>query len=130
MQEIIYPVLIERKQLREGSGGARKFRGGLGIDISVRVLCDAFTNINVERQRTAPWGLFGGENGAAAKALVKQSPDDPGAWLTKKPNYPLNAGGTVTFYTAGGGGYGPAKERPCELVERDRRLGYGSATDT
>jgi len=130
LQEIYYPVVIERQRLREGSGGAGKFRGGLGIDISVRVLCDAFTNINVERQRTAPWGLFGGENGAAAKALVKQSPDDPGAWLTKKPNYPLNAGGTVTFYTAGGGGYGPAKERPCELVERDRRLGYVSATDT
>jgi N-methylhydantoinase B len=130
LQEIYYPVVIEHQRLREGSGGAGKFRGGLGIEILVRVRCDAFTNINVERQRTAPWGLFNGENGAVAKALVKQSSDDPGTWLTKKPNYPLNAGGTVTFYTAGGGGYGPAKERPCELVERDRRLGYVSATDT
>jgi len=130
LQEIYYPVIVEHQRLREGSGGAGKFRGGLGIEISVRVLCDAFTNINVERQRTAPWGLFNGENGAVAKALVKQSSDDPGTWLTKKPNYPLNAGGSVTFYTAGGGGYGPAKERPCELVERDRRLGYVSATDT
>jgi N-methylhydantoinase B len=130
LQEIYYPVIIEHQRLREGSAGAGKFRGGLGIDISVRVLCDTFANINVERQRTAPWGLFNGENGAVAKALVKQSSDDPGTWLTKKPNYPLNAGGSVTFYTAGGGGYGPAKERPCELVERDRRLGYVSATDT
>jgi N-methylhydantoinase B len=88
------------------------------------VLCDALTNINVERQRTAPWGLFCGERGATAKALVKQSADDPGAWLTKKPNYPLKAGGSVTFFTAGGGGYGPAAERAPELVERDRRLGY------
>ena len=78
LQEIYYPVLIERQRLREGSGGAGKFRGGLGIEVSVRVLCDAFTNINVERQRTAPWGLFGGECGATAKALVKQAPDDPG----------------------------------------------------
>ena len=61
LQEIYYPVLIERQQLREGSGGAGKFRGGLGIEVSVRVLCDASTNINVERQRTAPWGLFGGD---------------------------------------------------------------------
>jgi N-methylhydantoinase B len=128
MQEIYYPVLVEHQRLREGSGGAGEFRGGLGIEVSVRVLCDAFTNINVERQRTAPWGLFGGGNGATAKVLVKQTADDPGSWLTKKPNYPLKKGGGVTFFTVGGGGYGPAKERRCELIERDRRLGYVSAT--
>ena len=61
LQEMYYPVLIERQRLREDSGGAGKFRGGLGIEVSVRVLCDAYTNINVERQRTAPWGLFGGD---------------------------------------------------------------------
>jgi N-methylhydantoinase B/oxoprolinase/acetone carboxylase alpha subunit len=60
--------------------------------------------------------------------LVKQSAKDPGTWLTKKPNYPLKKGGSVTFFTAGGGGYGPATERPCELIERDRRLGYVLAT--
>jgi len=124
LQEVSYPVLIERHQLREGSGGAGKFRGGLGIEICVRVLCDAFTNINVERQRTAPWGLFGGERGKIAKALVKQSPQDCGVWLTKKPNYPLKEGGSVTFFTAGGGGYGSACERPRELIERDVQLGY------
>ena len=124
LQEIYYPVLIEHQRLREGSGGAGQFRGGLGIEIAVRVLCDAFTNINVERQRTAPWGLFGGENGAPARALVKQSAEDSGVWLTKKPNYPLKQGGSVTFFTAGGGGYGPSKERPCELIERDRKLCY------
>ena len=124
LQEIYYPVLVEHHRLREGSGGAGKFRGGLGVEISVRVLCDAFTNINVERQRTSPWGLFGGSCGDSAKAWVKQAPDDPGTWLTKRPNYPLKQGGSVTFFTAGGGGYGHASERSLELIERDRRLGY------
>ena len=59
---------------------------------------------------------------------MKQTADDPGSWLTKKPNYPLKKGGGVTFFTAGGGGYGPAKARRCELIERDRRLGYVSGT--
>jgi N-methylhydantoinase B len=115
--------------LREGSGGAGKFRGGLGIEITVRTLCDASVNINVERTRTPPWGLFGGKSGVSAKALVKQSADDCGTWLTKQPNYPLKQGGSVTFFTAGGGGYGPAAERPRELVERDRRLGYVPETN-
>jgi N-methylhydantoinase B len=124
LQELYYPVLIEHHRLRQGSGGAGKFRGGLGIEICVRVLCDALTNINIERQRTPPWGLFGGCEGKAAKAWVKQSPDDPGVWLTKRPNYPLKKNGSVTFLTAGGGGYGAADERPTQLAERDRRLGY------
>jgi N-methylhydantoinase B len=124
LQEIYYPVLIDYQRLREGSGGLGKFRGGLGIEVCVRVLCDAFTNINIERQRTAPWGLFGGECGAAAKAWVKQKPDDPGCWMTKKPNHPLEAGGSVAFFTAGGGGYGLPEERSRELVERDQSLGY------
>jgi N-methylhydantoinase B/oxoprolinase/acetone carboxylase alpha subunit len=55
---------------------------------------------------------------------VKQTIDDPGSWLTKKPNYPLKKGGSVVFFTAGGGGYGPPSERTPELIERDRRLGY------
>ncbi len=124
LQEIYYPVLIERQKLREGSGGAGKFRGGLGLEISVRVLCDAYTNINVERQRSAPWGMYGGDPGLTAKALVKPTPDSEGIWLTKKPGYPLKAGGSVTFYTAGGGGYGRPAERPRGLIARDRKHGY------
>ena len=124
MQELYYPVMIEQHRLREGSGGLGKFRGGLGIEITVRTLCDAFVNINVERTRTPPWGLFGGKCGEPAKALVKQDTTDPGAWLTKRPSYPLKKGGSVTYFTAGGGGYGPPAERPRELIERDLRLGY------
>jgi len=124
LQELYYPVVIEQHRLREGSGGAGKFRGGLGIEITVRTLCDAFVNINVERTLAPPWGLFTGQSGEPAKALVKQDGEDPGCWLTKRPNYPLKKGGSVTFFTAGGGGYGPAAERPQELIGRDRRLGY------
>jgi len=128
LQELYYPVLIEQHCLREGSGGPGKFRGGLGIEITVRTLCDAFVNINVERTLAPPWGLFGGQNGAHAKALVKQDGTDPGSWLTKRPNYPLKKGGSVTFFTAGGGGYGPSAKREPELIERDHRLGYVPAT--
>jgi N-methylhydantoinase B/oxoprolinase/acetone carboxylase alpha subunit len=44
--------------------------------------------------------------------------------MTKKPNHPLEAGGSVAFFTAGGGGYGLPEERSRELVERDQSLGY------
>ena len=67
LQDFYYPVMIEQHRLREGSGGAGRFRGGLGIEITVRTLCDAFVNINVERTLTPPWGLFGGECGEPAR---------------------------------------------------------------
>ena len=129
LQELYYPVMIEQHRLREGSGGSGKFRGGLGIEITVRTLCDAFVNINVERTLTPPWGLFGGQCGEPAKALVKQDPNDAGSWVTKRPNYPLKKNGSVTYFTAGGGGYGPVEKRPLELTERDQRLGYVDATN-
>jgi N-methylhydantoinase B len=86
-------------------------------------------NINVERTLTPPWGLFGGHCGEPAKALVKQDSNDAGSWVTKQPNYPLKKNGSVTYFTAGGGGYGPMEERPPELTERDRRLGYVPVRD-
>ncbi|MBI4528623.1 MAG: hydantoinase B/oxoprolinase family protein [Deltaproteobacteria bacterium] len=124
LQELYYPVLIEHHRLREGSGGAGNFRGGLGIEIAVRLLCDGFANINVERTLQPPWGLFGGESGEPARAWVRQSSEDPGIWVTKGPNYPLKRGGVVTFFTAGGGGYGPPDERLPAQTEQDLRLGY------
>jgi N-methylhydantoinase B/oxoprolinase/acetone carboxylase alpha subunit len=36
----------------------------------------------------------------------------------------LKKNGSVTYFTAGGGGYGLVEERPPELIDRDRRLGY------
>ena len=53
--------------------------------------------------------------------------------VKKESNVPLAAGDTVTFLTAGGGGYGDPRERPRELIERDLELGYltpeGAARD-
>ena len=47
--------------------------------------------------------------------------------VTKESNIPIAPGDTVTFWTAGGGGYGaPAKRDPQE-IERDLQLGYISA---
>jgi N-methylhydantoinase B len=124
LQELNYPLLFEFHRLREGSGGSGKFRGGLGIEIVVRLLCDGYANINVERNLCPPWGIGGGESGKPAKALVRQSPEDSGRWITKGRNTPVKKGGSVTFLTAGGGGYGPSAERAPALIERDLRRGY------
>src|SRR5207244_2371404 len=87
LQELYYPVMIEQHRLREASGGAGKFRGGLGIEITVRMLCDAFVNINVERTLTPPRGLFGGRCGEPANAAGKEDPADSGRHNFLRMNY-------------------------------------------
>jgi N-methylhydantoinase B/oxoprolinase/acetone carboxylase alpha subunit len=44
--------------------------------------------------------------------------------MTKAPNCPIQKGGSVTFFTAGGGGYGAPEDRSPKLVEIDLRLRY------
>src|SRR5262249_59514999 len=48
LQELYYPGLIEQHRLREGSGGAGKVPGGVGIRTHVRTLSGAFVDINFE----------------------------------------------------------------------------------
>jgi N-methylhydantoinase B/oxoprolinase/acetone carboxylase alpha subunit len=55
---------------------------------------------------------------------VQQSAEDPEKWMTKAPNCPIQKGGSVTFFTAGGGGYGAPEDRSPKLVEIDLRLRY------
>jgi N-methylhydantoinase B len=119
LQELKHPVLIECERLREGSGGRGKYRGGLGLEFKLRLLCDGFANINVERTHTPPWGLFGGEDAEPGETLVQQNDNDPGTRVKKKPNYPVKQGGVVTFLTPGGGGYAG------QAARRRRRTGFG-----
>src|SRR5205823_7946059 len=50
--------------LRQDSGGAGKFRGGLGVERVYEILSPAFITFSLERKATPPWGLWGGKAGA------------------------------------------------------------------
>jgi N-methylhydantoinase B len=110
LQEIHYPVLVECHQLRADSGGAGKHRGGLGVELRYRALQTSTVNVNMERTYQPPWGLDGGKPGATNKAIIKRT-DGSERVVQKETNIPLSAGDTVTFLTAGGGGYGDPKAR-------------------
>ena len=126
LQEIHYPFLIERFALRADSGGAGQHRGGMGVELCYRALGACSVNINLERIIEPPWGLEGGGPGRSNAALIRRS-DGTERRVTKESNIAIAPGDTVTFWTAGGGGYGaPAKRDPQE-IERDLKLGYISA---
>ena len=119
VEETYYPFLLECFGLREGSGGAGKYRGGLGADYIVQVQHDSLANFNIERKLCPPWGLWGGRPGATSEAWVRQAPDDPWQPCRKEPNVLIKAGGSVRWLTAGGGGFGDPLERDREAVKKD-----------
>src|SRR5579885_3535215 len=122
-----YPYLIEEYSLRPDSGGAGRFRGGLGVRKVVRVLGEMTLNTRIERTQCAPWGLFGGRDALPNRVSIRRADGR----LERLPNGKVNnlklgAGDAYILESGGGGGYGPPWERPAEWVQRDVVEGYVS----
>jgi N-methylhydantoinase B len=125
LQELYYPLLYERHTLRTDSGGAGKFRGGVGVEVKVKPLHDLFVSRNTDRIQCPPWGLLGGGEGATNATFIQRNGMEenlPG----KFSHLRVRPGETVTFLTAGGGGYGDPADRDAAAMERDIALGYVS----
>ena len=126
LQELYYPLFYECHRLRPDSGGAGKYRGGLGVEVKVRPLYDFYVSRNTDRILCPPWGLRGGRQGAVNETLVQR--DGLEEKLPGKFSHLLvHPGQTVTFLTAGGGGYGDPAERDPASVKRDLKLGLITA---
>jgi N-methylhydantoinase B len=116
------PLFFHHKRMRPGSGGAGKFRGGLGQDIlleneSVRPIVASFM---AERTKYAAPGFAGGDDGGLGDVQVN------GKSIDHRKQYVLEKGDRVLVRTPGGGGYGRAKTRNAALIARDRTRGYVS----
>ncbi|MBV9824649.1 MAG: hydantoinase B/oxoprolinase family protein, partial [Alphaproteobacteria bacterium] len=106
--EITYPLRVERYELREGSSGAGKHRGGNGLVRVIRAVGHtARVSLQCERRRFAPYGLQGGADGKPGRNAVLRGggtvEEVPG-----KASLSLAADEVVVVETPGGGGWGVA----------------------
>ncbi len=125
LQELYYPLLYECHAFRTDSGGAGKYRGGIGVEVRVKPTENAFLSRNTDRIKCPPWGLRGGREGAVNETIIQRNGKEeklPG----KFSHLLIRPGETVTFLTAGGGGYGNPTERDAAAVKHDIELGYVS----
>lgn len=122
------PILIERYGLRPDSGGAGRWRGGVGIELALRVLSPdtVLTARGMERIQFRPWGRLGGEPGALGHAEMRL-PDGSSRRTGKIDELLLQPGEAITFYSQGGGGYGSPLERDPERVAWDVQRGLVTA---
>lgn len=122
------PLLVERYGYRPGSGGAGQFRGGAGIQLTLRALEDdlVFAVRGMERLFFEPWGLDGGGTGKTARSIL--NPGTPGErQLGRIDVVRLAKGDVLHVETAGGGGLGNPCDRAPDAVREDVRAGVMDA---
>ena len=119
-------IRILRYGLREDSGGAGQYRGGLGIERVYQFLAPAFGTFTLDRKVTPPWGLRGGRD-AAINSVEITGADGAQRSIRKATMHPIAAGETLRVRTGGGGGYGRPADRDPDAVRRDVAEGYVSA---
>jgi N-methylhydantoinase B len=122
--ESLSPVVMRRRQLRPGSGGMGKWRGGLGQLTEFTRRGDGKWSVSSIADRTvypAP-GLLGGQAGATGEVFLGD-----GTRLHAKALVDLRPGDVVHINLPGGGGYGHPFERAAEKVLWDVIEGYITA---
>lgn len=118
--EIEYPLLVEAYALVPDSGGAGKYRGGMGIARQIRSLEDQMTcTIRCDAALFGAAGLNGGLPGGTSRLIQNPGRDDERRLPNKISGHPLPAGTSVRLETPGGGGYGPPGERALADLRRD-----------
>jgi N-methylhydantoinase B len=117
------PVRIHTLSLIQDSAGPGRFRGGCGMRKDIEMLTEGATVVLLgDRHRTAPWGLFGGGEGAKARTVLIRGGQE--AELGSKEVARLQRGDIVSFRLAGAGGYGdPALRDRAALIE-DLKEGF------
>jgi len=118
--EMEYPLRVEEYSLVVDSGGAGRWRGGLGLRRVVRPVghvCE-FSGAG-ERFRRGPPGIFGGEAGRAGAFRLLRADGSIENLPGKLTRLILHPGDAVAVETPGAGGYGSPKERPREKLAED-----------
>src|SRR5438034_112356 len=126
--EMNFPLRIPRLRLWRDSGGAGRFRGGLGLEkVFEATTTDVLISHRSERFASSPWGLEGGAPGARACAFVLRK-DGTREALPSKKMIVLHPGDQLWEYVAGGAGYGDPLDRNSMSVLADVLDGKISAT--
>jgi len=102
--EHAYPLRVTRYEIRRGTGGHGRFRGGDGLRRDLMALGPARVALLTERRDRGPSGARGGQGGAPGEnVLIRDGVEER---LPSKTTFSVEAGDVVSVRTPGGGGWG------------------------
>ena len=114
------PVRLEHVRLWTNSGGAGKYRGGLGYESEVTWLRGwAWVTLKRDRHTFGPWGLEGGKGGPVCRSVLVRSSGEETELKSKEGTIRIEAGDVLKVWTTGSGGFGNPLDRPPPSVLED-----------
>lgn len=123
-----FPLIVQRCELIQDSGGPGKFRGGLGLRVDMLVWADqGRLSGRGLRHGLRSQGLFGGESGGAASYTLNPGTPAEEKLAAAFPERALPARAIIRVETPAGAGYGDPRERDPQRVLADVRSGKVSA---
>ena len=108
-----FPVLLESFEIRHGSGGGGRHRGGDGSRRRIRFLETMTAAILSSHRKVPPFGAAGGAPGALGRNWVERA-DGSRSDLSGTDKAELGPGDVVVIETPGGGGFGPPEEETAQ----------------
>ena len=113
-----YPLRIDEYSLRPDSCGAGRFRGGLGLTRTYRILVDdTMLQVRADRTTTPPYGVRGGHQGGLSRNIL--NPETENSPLPGKLTTNVGMNTVIRHEQAGGGGNGEALDRAIEAIACD-----------
>ena len=120
--EAEHPVRVEDYAFVPDSCGAGRWRGGLGIRRSYRILApEALLQLRSDRVAFRPYGLDGGEAGGPSRNTIEVDGDVRP--IPAKVTMSVPQGALIVHEQAGAGGYGDPLERRTQLILDDVKDG-------
>jgi len=126
--EAQYPMRAVYARLAPDSGGAGRWRGGLGVELCVELTAAARLTVRGDRMLGPPPGALGGGPGLGGWFAVQRADGTTEALATRQQDVALRAGDRFVLRTSGGGGLGDPLARDGRLVAADVAEGRVSVT--
>ena len=104
--ELRYPVRVEKFEIRLGSGGQGKWRGGSGVTRVIVFGEDMKVSVLSNRRRVAPYGMMGGSEGEKGRHWVVRAQSGEKVEMKSCDMVNVFQGDKFVVHTPSGGGDG------------------------
>jgi N-methylhydantoinase B len=122
-----FPTQVERFEMIPDSGGAGRWRGGLGFVKDYRILTDEVRfSMRTDKHLIEPFGIDGGVAGGKGSCVINPGAVDEKSLPSRFGDQRLRKDDVLRLERPGGGGLGNPWERPPERVLEDVCQGYVS----
>ena len=120
-----FPARVERFEMIPDSGGAGKWRGGLGFARDYRILADEVRfSMRTDKHAIAPFGIDSGRAGGKGDCVVNPGSSGETRLPSRFGDHRLTKNDVVRVERPGGGGLGDPLSRSVDNVVEDVRQGY------